>query len=143
MLGAPPSQNPDLDESRIFLALLALKKGGAPIKKKEKKVKNKKYILMNPAPLRSAPSSRLTRCTRPLRNYPPRGAPSARLKEEEDKPHTWSHYPPLPPIFCENTTVYVRTGPSTWAFIVMIAESDRVKESQRGPKRVKERHRVA
>ena len=40
---------------------------------------------MNPAPLRSAPSSRLTRCTRPLRNYPPRGAPEARLKEEEGR----------------------------------------------------------
>ena len=26
-------------------------------------------------------------------------------EEEEDKRRTWSQYPPLPPIFCENTTV--------------------------------------
>ena len=75
----------------------------------------------------------------PLRNYAPRGArlrarhreeeeqEEGQEEEEEDKPHTWSHYPPLPPIFCENTTVYVRTGPSTWAFIATIAESKRAK----------------
>ena len=62
VLGAPQMFKPELDESRNYFALLAWKKGGAPIKKKEKKVKNKKYILMNPAPLRSAPSS----CARAL-----------------------------------------------------------------------------
>ena len=80
---------------------------------------------MNPAPLRSAPSSCARVLLEPLRNYPPRGAPEARLKE--DKRRTWSQYPPLPPIFCENTTVYVRTGPSTWAFIATIAGPNRVK----------------
>ena len=82
MLGAPPSQNPGLDESRNFCALLARKTGGAVREKKEKKVKNKKYILMNPA--RFAPHHRVVHVWfTPLRNYAPRGAPKARLKEDK------------------------------------------------------------
>ena len=38
-----------MDESRNYFALLAWKKGGAPIDQKDKKVKNRKNILKNPA----------------------------------------------------------------------------------------------
>ena len=117
MLGAPPSQNPDLDESRNFCALLARKTGGAVREKKEKKVKNKKYILMQHAiPVADGQVQAIRR----LGPGPsPRGSRVflgyARTKrfcltqnriKEEDKWRTWSQYPPLPPIFYENTAVH-------------------------------------
>ena len=66
------------------------KKGGAPIKKKDKKVKNKKYILKNPA--RFASHHRVVHVWfTPLRNYAPRGARvGARLKEEDKLAHVVS-----------------------------------------------------
>ena len=80
------------------------KAGGELRDQKNKKVQNKKYILMNPA--RFAPHHRVVHVGfTPLRNYAPRGAPKARLKEEEDKPcqRAVRVRPPLPPIFMSYT----------------------------------------
>ena len=57
MLGADQVEKSDLDESRKISALLVWKKGAEPIDQKNKKVKKRKYILMNPA--RFAPHPRV------------------------------------------------------------------------------------
>ena len=95
--------------SRTFKTPLARKAGGAAEEKKKEKCKNKKYILKRSC-CASLSRGYISRKRSPhgsgLGPPPSVNAALRATVKKKTSWRSWSQYPPLPPIFYENTAVY-------------------------------------